>query len=562
MTEMKTDVALLMTLLVKDYFFSVAPMYKEYFGFEEMPFSIAPDPRYLYMSEQHREALAHLVYGFNSDGGFVLLTGDIGTGKTTVCRCLLEQIPENSAIAFIINPKLTVEELLATICDEFGIKYPEGNTSIKIFVDLINAFLLDANAKGYKCLLIIDEAQNLSADVLEQLRLLTNLETNQRKLLQIILLGQPELREKLSQPGLQQLAQRVIARYHLGPLSKKDAAAFVTYRLSVAGVRKELFPPSTINTLYRFSKGVPRLINVLCDRALLGAFVQGKNQVNKSILTKAGHEVFGETEYNAQHRRASIGLLAALLIIAFATVFAATYYNHNKNTARTVSADRTEPSISKESRQPDALQCPVDKPDYSSRDMAFESLFRQWGISYQSKEDVSACEQARAQGLRCLDAVGNLSNLRQLNRPAILRLFDTQGKEFYAALTSLEDQAASLVVGGETMKVAVKDIESRWHGEYILLWKTPPDYQGYIHPGDKGFVVQWLDKQISLIQGRTPQSNENLVYNDELVRQVKEFQLAEGLVPDGIVGTQTLIHINAVVDKEEPALNDRESDGS
>ncbi len=562
MTEMKTDVALLMTLLVKDYFFSVAPMYKEYFGFEEMPFSIAPDPRYLYMSEQHREALAHLVYGFNSDGGFVLLTGDIGTGKTTVCRCLLEQIPENSAIAFIINPKLTVEELLATICDEFGIKYPEGNTSIKIFVDLINAFLLDANAKGYKCLLIIDEAQNLSADVLEQLRLLTNLETNQRKLLQIILLGQPELREKLSQPGLQQLAQRVIARYHLGPLSKKDAAAFVTYRLSVAGVRKELFPPSTINTLYRFSKGVPRLINVLCDRALLGAFVQGKNQVNKSILTKAGHEVFGETEYNAQHRRASIGLLAALLIIAFATVFAATYYNHNKNTARTVSADRTEPSISKESRQPDALQCPVDKPDYSSRDMAFESLFRQWGISYQSKEDVSACEQARAQGLRCLDAVGNLSNLRQLNRPAILRLFDTQGKEFYAALTSLEDQAASLVVGGETMKVAVKDIESRWHGEYILLWKTPPDYQGYIHPGDKGFVVQWLDKQISLIQGRTPQSNENLVYNDELVRQVKEFQLAEGLVPDGIVGTQTLIHINAVVDKEEPALNDREADGS
>ncbi|OGL45456.1 MAG: hypothetical protein A2W05_02930 [Candidatus Schekmanbacteria bacterium RBG_16_38_10] len=180
-------------------------MYKEFFGFVEMPFSIAPDPRYLYMSEQHREALAHLVYGFNSDGGFVLLTGEIGTGKTTVCRCLLEQIHENSVIAFIINPKLTVEELLATICDEFGIKYPEGNTSIKLFVDFINTFLLEAHAKGHKCLLIIDEAQNLSADVLEQLRLLTNLETNQHKLLQIILLGQPELRDKLSQPELRSL---------------------------------------------------------------------------------------------------------------------------------------------------------------------------------------------------------------------------------------------------------------------------------------------------------------------------------------------------------------------
>ncbi|HDO25210.1 MAG TPA: AAA family ATPase, partial [Nitrospirae bacterium] len=170
-------------------------MYKEYFGLEELPFSIAPDPRYLYMSEQHREALAHLVYGISSDGGFVLLTGEVGTGKTTVCRCLLEQIPENTEIAFVLNPKLTVEELLATICDEFGVSYPEGNTSIKVFVDLINLFLLDALSKGRKTVLIIDEAQNLSADVLEQLRLLTNLETNQRKLLQIILLGQPELRE-------------------------------------------------------------------------------------------------------------------------------------------------------------------------------------------------------------------------------------------------------------------------------------------------------------------------------------------------------------------------------
>jgi len=245
-------------------------MYKEYFGLEEMPFSIAPDPRYLYMSDQHREALAHLLYGFNSDGGFVLLTGNVGTGKTTICRCLLEQIPEKTAIAFIINPKLTVDELLAVICDEFGIKYPAGNKSIKLFIDNINTYLLEAHAIGHRAVLIIDEAQNLSADVLEQLRLLTNLETNQVKLLQIILMGQPELRDKLSRPDLLQLSQRIIARYHLGALSKKEVAAYVSHRLTVAGVKDRIFSDAAIAELYKLSGGVPRLINVLCDRALLG----------------------------------------------------------------------------------------------------------------------------------------------------------------------------------------------------------------------------------------------------------------------------------------------------
>ena len=190
-------------------------MYNAYFGFKEAPFSIAPDPRYLYMTGQHREALAHLVYGLNSEGGCILLTGEVGTGKTTVCRCLLNQIPENTSIAFILNPKLSVQELLAAICDEFRITYAEDNSSVKVFVDLINAYLLDAHAGGRRTVLIIDEAQNLSAEVLEQLRLLTNLETNQRKLLQIILIGQPELKDKLSRPELRQLSQRIIARYHL-----------------------------------------------------------------------------------------------------------------------------------------------------------------------------------------------------------------------------------------------------------------------------------------------------------------------------------------------------------
>lgn len=304
-------------------------MYNDYFGFKETPFSIAPDPRYLYMSEQHREALAHLIYGFNSDGGFVLLTGEVGTGKTTVCRCLLEQIPNDSSIAFIINPRLSVDELLATICDEFGIKYPERNISIKVFIDLLNAYLLDAHAKGRKAVLIIDEAQNLSANVLEELRLLTNLETNQHKLLQIILLGQPELRKKLSKPELRQLSQRIIARYHLGPLSRKDVSAYVTHRLAIAGISNEIFPPSTIRKIYSLSGGVPRLINVLCDRALLGTFVQKERKVKKSTLRKAAGEVFEKPGVIKQYKNA-LALLLSVVIMLTAAFFIFRQFNDNE----------------------------------------------------------------------------------------------------------------------------------------------------------------------------------------------------------------------------------------
>lgn len=247
-------------------------LYAEHFGLREAPFSLAPDPRYLYASEQHREALAHLIYGVRSEGGFVLLTGEVGTGKTTIFRCLLERLPEKTKIAFVIHPRLSVEELLATVCDEFGILYPPGTNSTKTFVDLLNIYLLDINSRGIHAVLVIDEAQSLSAEVLEQLRLLTNLETNRHKLLQIILLGQPELREMLARPDMKQLAQRVTARYHLGPLPKEDVGPYIGHRLTVAGSRETLFGPDAIALICRWSRGVPRVINLICDRALLGAF--------------------------------------------------------------------------------------------------------------------------------------------------------------------------------------------------------------------------------------------------------------------------------------------------
>jgi len=295
-------------------------MYRQYFGFAEAPFSIAPDPHFLYLSQRHQEALAHLLYGVSGDGGFVLLTGEVGSGKTTICRCLLEQVPEHCDIAYIFNPRLTVEELLSTICAEIGIEHPAGNTSVKVYIDAINTYLLDAHAKGRHTVLIIDEAQNLSGDVLEQMRLLTNLETNQRKLLQIILIGQPELATLLARHELRQLSQRIIARYHLAPLSKPEVAAYVRHRLEVAGGKPQLIPETLMGRLYRLSGGVPRIINVLCDRALLGAYAQGKDRVDAATLAQAAREVLPAPASPLLRLRSyampAIGLAGAIALLA------------------------------------------------------------------------------------------------------------------------------------------------------------------------------------------------------------------------------------------------------
>jgi general secretion pathway protein A len=271
-------------------------MYASYFGLRQAPFSIAPDPRYLFMSERHREALAHLLYGVGGGGGFVLLTGEIGAGKTTVCRCFLEQIPRRCNVAYIFNPKLNAAELLQAICDEFRIPVvpdASGQASMKAHVDALNEYLLKTHAVGQNNVLIIDEAQNLSTEVLEQLRLLTNLETSERKLLQIILIGQPELRQILAQPQLEQLAQRVIARFHLDALSEDETAQYIQHRLATAGLRRgTLFDGKAVRRIHQITKGVPRRINLLCDRALLGAFAESKARVDRAIVDKAAAEVF------------------------------------------------------------------------------------------------------------------------------------------------------------------------------------------------------------------------------------------------------------------------------
>jgi general secretion pathway protein A len=538
-------------------------MYQQYFGLAEAPFSIAPDPRYLYLSQRHQEALAHLLYGVNSFGGFVLLTGEVGAGKTTVCRCLLEQIPASCNVAYIFNPQLTVGELLSTICVEFGIAFPPGNASAKVFVDCINAFLLDAHARDRQTVLIIDEAQNLSAVVLEQMRLLTNLETNQRKLLQIILLGQPELAQMLERPELRQLRQRIVARYHLGPLTKPEVAAYVRHRLEVSGAQRQLFPDSLMGRVYRLSGGVPRVINLLCDRALLGAYVQGKERVDRATLAQAASEVFHQVPRRSLVRPLLM-LLVFVLGVALATALNRLEVQETVATAPATTAPPAAPAAAGTPRQqapvqeaapaallPEKLEWPASEPRSRSEALAYAVLFRAWGANY---EGGPACPQAQSEGLRCRSARGGLDDLRRMNRPAVLLMRDEGGRPFHAALTALDDKAATFAIGAETRSVAVGALATQWEGQYTLFWRMPPDAIETIYRGVRGPAVQWLIMQLAQARGQVADVERAPLFDEDVERQLKQFQLAEGLVPDGVVGSQTLMRLAAVGDRTAPQL--------
>src|SRR5258706_2478672 len=538
-------------------------MYQQYFGLAEAPFSIAPDPRYLYLSQRHQEALAHLLYGVNGDGGFVLLTGEVGAGKTTVCRCLLQQIPASCDVAYVFNPNLTVGELFSTICVEFGIAVPPGNVSVKVFVDCINAYLLDAHAKGRHTVLIIDEAQNLSAVVLEQLRLLTNLETNERKLLQIILLGQPELASVLERPELRQLRQRIVARYHLGPLTQPEVAAYVRHRLEIAGAQRQLFPETLMGRVYRLSGGVPRVINLLCDRALLGTYVQEKERVDRATLAQAALEVFPHAP-----RRSLMLPLLVILIFVLGGALATTLYRlelRETGTA-TVPASMAKPAVQAVAANPakapakaaeplpETLEWPATEPRARTEQIAYAALFRAWGADY---EWADACRQAEGLGLRCRSARAGLDELRQLNRPAALLMHDDQG-EFHASLIALDDKTATFVIGAEIRKVALGALAAQWTGQYTLFWRLPPDAREIIRKGERGPAVQWLINQLAQAQGQVADTSKAPVFDDVVERQVKQFQLAQGLIPDGMVGPHTVMRLAAVRARTAPELLPRQ----
>ena len=552
-------------------------MYTKHFELTEEPFSIAANPRFLYMSAHHREALAHLLYGIRSDSGFVMLTGEVGTGKTTVCRCFMEQLPEQSNVAFILNPKVTVDELLSSICDEFGIIYPHTNCSIKMFVDAINRYLLEQHALGRSTVVIIDEAQNLSADVLEQLRLLTNLETNERKLMRIILLGQPELETMLSRPELKQVEQRITARYNLQPLDRSDIHAYVSHRLAVAGCREPVFPVRVINKLYDKTRGIPRLINIICDRAMLGAYVKSRRNVSTTILNKAAREVQGRSH---RQRRFLQGSIVASSLLVGAAAMAALLYINGKEISMLLPQKLMElpantdagPSMigNPEQFKVAKLDVIIQKqhelvpvlPEWpsavSAEDntlaSAYVALFKQWDKSM-AEDAANPCAQATTWGLRCFSGVGNFGTLASIDRPAILTLLDNEGRPYQATLLSLKDELATLAFTFGIETVTVQDLEARWQGHYQLLWRTTPQGLTLSKPGNHGPEVTWLAK--NLLAAGIKSLRVKGVYDDDVVEAVRAFQRSRGLVADGIAGRQTLIHLNSVNDKTIPRLSNQ-----
>jgi general secretion pathway protein A len=569
-------------------------MYTQFFNLKQSPFSIAPDPRYLYMSERHREALAHLLYGVGSGGGFVLLTGEIGAGKTTVCRCFMEQIPENCQLGYIFNPKLSVEELLLSICDEFRIALaPQGAgaVSVKGYVDAINQHLLESHAQGRNNVLIIDEAQNLSADVLEQLRLLTNLETSERKLLQIILIGQPELRAMLARPELEQLAQRVIARYHLGSLSVEETGSYIGHRLAVAGsVGAAPFPASLMQQIHQRTKGVPRRINLLCDRAMLGAYVENAPQVTRTILRRAAAEVFASEAGTAPAKRLWPAVAAGVLAGAALTATAAWQLMSHSVTlavpdrtgqAGPASAGATgatapsgaaahtaaAPMPSAAPGAPAPAPLPASQPmpgspliaspaagsaasSGATSDIALRQMAALWGHAVPAGE---FCPAAAKLNLRCLFGKGGLDDLRSLDRPAVLKLIDDPVAPRYAVLTAMDGQGATLEIAGKRETVRLEALASRFDGSFITLWRAPRAWRDEVSAGQQGPDVDWLAKRLAALSGaRKPQENRPM--DAETQRLLREFQLSQNLKADGVAGPKTFIRLNQLGGVNEPRL--------
>ena len=427
-------------------------MYTSFFGLNEKPFAITPDPRYLYLSERHTEALAHLAYGISEAGGFIQLTGEVGTGKTTVLRSLLQQLPPHCDVALILNPRVTPAEFLLAICDELHVQVPAGSEgSVKALVDLLTHFLLDAHGRGRRIVLMVDEAQNLDADVLEQVRLLTNLETATQKLLQIILIGQPELREVLAEQELRQLAQRITGRYHLEALRKDETLAYIRHRTRVAGATRDLFTPGAQRELHRLSGGVPRIINVIADRALLGAYTREESIVNGALVRKAASEVYGRPVLAPWIRWLAIGgAVAGAALLGF-VLWRAFPEIDGPQAAATAAA--SEPQAAKKTpvaaappREPLGAALAKDA-SATTMDTAFASLFSLWGAEYQPGAAL-ACDQAEARGLACVWQRGSLAQLKLINRPAILSLVDAEGGAHQVVLSELGDDGAKLLLGG------------------------------------------------------------------------------------------------------------------
>lgn len=552
-------------------------MYKAFYGLSDNPFSIAPNPHYLFLSDRHREALAHLTYGLGETGGFVLLTGEVGTGKTTVSRCLLGQLPDNTDTAFILNPSLTELELLATLCDELKISYGE-NPTLKQLTDHLSRFLLANHSKGRNTVLIIDEAQHLRPEVLEQLRLLTNLETDTKKLLQVILIGQPELQLLLKRQELRQLAQRITARYHLLPLNEDEIALYVLHRLQVAGRFEPLFTRKAVNVLQKYSGGIPRLINLLCERSLMAGYAQSRVPIDHHMVRQAAAEVLGEEE-PTQNRYLWPTATAAALCVAFGVSYWL-FTDKSVNTApasnlvtesvptnvaslnaQTLGGEDVAGKSVKPTNQPsgqtsipDPNQRLLNEAINQSRniDTAFAGLFSVWGkVPYKG---LTACQSAVEQGLACYQQQGNWMSLTRLNYPAVVYLVDDKQQDFYGAVLAVEGEQLLMQLGEQQLWVDRAWFNQHFSGTFEILWQAPNlpmmDISQKSSPGQ----LQWLENALAHVNGRSPRRVNQ--FDVQLENDLKTFQSQHGLKADGIAGNQTLVRLNLYLSQQGPRLTD------
>jgi general secretion pathway protein A len=556
-------------------------MYLSFFGLNEKPFAITPDPRYLYLSERHAEALAHLLYGINEAGGFVQLTGEVGTGKTTIVRSLLAQTPKNAEIALILNPRMTAPEFLLTICEEIGIGVPDSSMeSLKDLVDILSHYLLRAHGAGRRVVLVVDEAQNLAPTVLEQVRLLTNLETNTQKLLQIILIGQPELRELLGRNELRQLAQRITGRYHLHPLSRDETAAYVRHRLRVAGATTDIFSGPALSEIYRLSVGVPRVINVICDRALLGAYSMDRHRVTGTLVRHAASEVFGKRIVPNWLPWAAAGSTAVVLLCATVALWNAHLWSSKPPAAATPTVARTHTTPTAQiagdkptpvantaaltalaaavgtiSRETASLATLLAKhADETDTDSAFANLFGLWGVKY-TPGGTDPCTQATQQGLDCLTQRGSLAQLHLYNRPAILLVNDDAGNSHQVVLTRLDDEHARIELGGTTHDIGIGELSRYWFGDFVMLWRPGTSQVKSLSPGMHGADVRWLRESLQHVRGEHSDGPVSDVFDTDLANLVRDFQRQHRLTVDGIAGVQTQIALaSAVAGSDAPLL--------
>ncbi|HEY1771829.1 MAG TPA: AAA family ATPase [Gammaproteobacteria bacterium] len=510
-------------------------MYASYFGLTDNPFAITPDPRFLFLSARHTEALAHLLYGVTESGGFIQLTGEVGTGKTTLVRTLLEKLPDNVDAALIINPRVSVLEFLRSICRELDIDWKASQTPQDL-IDALNAHLLKSHEKGRRVVLIVDEAQGLSAEVLEQVRLLTNLETREQKLLQIILVGQPELRELLARTELRQLAQRITGRYHLTPLSATETGAYVNHRLTVSGAMAPIFTHSALQRLQRISGGIPRLVNIICDRALLGAYTQELRQVDASLVKRAALEVLGESP---PHRSWRPALLVTLAVLAASAAGAAIWTWAPPAPPAAPAVAVTKPAA------PTLGAWLSDASHPSDTDAAFGSLFSLWGASYSPGADGNACQEAQDAGLRCLYRRGTWNNLRGFDLPAIVTLTDAGGGAHQLVMTHIDDDSVTLRAGSASARFPLSEVEPLWYGEFLILWKPDAHAPHPLVPGMSGSGVMWLRSQLAGLQ--LIHDSGNPQYDTELTTAVKRFQAEQHMQVDGIAGEETLVRLSTAL---------------